>query len=167
MKDYIRKNKSLFTSSCKQGVVTTITSPKSVVSPNIESLYKCKICGKSFTRRSHLHRHQKFVHEKKMKKMVKCNICRVELNVENLTRHIQTKHEANSFKCQDCPKTFNRKCNLLRHINSVHKRLTMQKCRVCTKLYSDEYKLKDHKCNGSMKDKNTNTFAYKLKKNNT
>ena len=50
---------------------------------------------------------------------------------------MKTKHEDNSFECQECNQKFNRRCNLTRHINSVHKKLDMKKCTECAKLYSD------------------------------
>ena len=74
--------------------------------------------------------------------------CYIELKFENLTRHMKTKHEDNSFECQECNQKFNRRCNLTRHINTVHKKLDMKKCTECTKLYSDKYKLRNHKCKG-------------------
>ena len=85
------------------------------------------------------------VHEKKI---ANCSICHIELKVENLTRHMKTKHEDNSFECQECNQKFNRRCNLTRHINTVHKKLDMKKCTECAKLYSDKYKLRNHKCKG-------------------
>ena len=144
MDNYIRKNKSLFSSSCKKDVLATSSSPSSVVSPSLNSL-ECSLCGKSFSKTPHLNRHHQSVHEKKM---ANCSICHIELKFENLTRHMKTKHEDNSFECQECNQKFNRRCNLTRHINSVHKKLDMEKCTECAKLYSDKYKLRNHKCKG-------------------
>ena len=49
-------------------------------------------------------------------------------------------------KCPHCSKTFKRRCDLTRHINSLHNSTSTFKCAKCAREFSRKDKLNTHKC---------------------
>ncbi|XP_060094008.1 zinc finger protein 774-like [Heteronotia binoei] len=78
-----------------------------------EKLFKCSACGKSFSRRAHLTRHEG---THMGKKPYKCSHCGKSFNqTSNLIRHERTHTGEKPYTCASCNKSFNRKSHLLRH----------------------------------------------------
>ena len=79
-------------------------------------------CGDIFTSQVGLTKHQKSVHE-----MASCDKCPFEGTVQSVNIHKHNNHrprpkkrEGQLFPCQDCPKVYDDKTNLRRHVKVAH-----------------------------------------------
>ena len=119
--------------------------------------FQCSFCGSNFSRKNNLKTHIEIVHEgkkpsqvtvKKDKKFL-CPECpsRFSSNAD-LKIHTQSVHEGlKPFQCCFCGKTFSRKRNWNRHIESVHEGKGNKehlKCTLCILEFSDLAAFKDH-----------------------
>ena len=93
---------------------------------------KCPKCGKSFSERSVMLRHDREVHQKL--RPLQCEICNKRCKSLNfLRRHLRFVHDKdeNTFKCNQCDKAYKEKCLLDIHIRSVHDGEVYGKCDIC------------------------------------
>ncbi|KIK48150.1 hypothetical protein CY34DRAFT_65780, partial [Suillus luteus UH-Slu-Lm8-n1] len=56
----------------------------------------------------------------KLRFSCKWNSCGVELNRENVVRHVKEKHLVINYACDICNQTFTRKYNLFTHCKKCH-----------------------------------------------
>eukprot|EP00116_Pleurobrachia_bachei_P002316 sb/3462578/ len=104
--------------------------------------YKCKECGRRFSREDKLQQHQIFVHSN----IVTCRVqnCGVRLPKSELYKHIKTAHPRNKFQCDVCPMSFTTSGNLTQH-KRIHSGIKPYKCEVCGKTMAHRSNYKKHK----------------------
>lgn len=75
--------------------------------------YRCYLCEKEFTQRSHLNRHRR-VHNPK--KTHVCNVCRKAFaRKKNMLDHCRIHQKTDTFSCVYCSKTFYQRIRLNKH----------------------------------------------------
>lgn len=83
---------------------------------DLSSLKTCGICGRNFTKTSHLNRHM-FIHTGE--KPFKCSVCNVSFSKkDNLTRHNLIHTGEKPHTCFICGKTYARKDKYQEHLRS-------------------------------------------------
>ncbi|XP_033231794.1 zinc finger protein 736-like [Belonocnema kinseyi] len=111
---------------------------------NIVPQYSCGFCSKSFKRKSNMSRHVGAVHLKTNSQTPQtsynCSKCSQSYNwLNGLYRHKRMEHAAvtQTFFCDSCNYTTNRKRNLSRHITSRHLQTSKlrHKCDKCSRSY--------------------------------
>ena len=108
----------------------------------IETKFHCTECSKSFSYKTHLHRHRRSAH-KGIK--YECNLCEYEgSRQDNLTIHIQTKHEGLKYACNQCDYEATTNGNLTHHVKSEHEGVRYS-CNLCEYQAKQQSQLKTHK----------------------
>ncbi|XP_037791692.1 zinc finger protein 184-like [Penaeus monodon] len=84
-----------------------------------EKPYKCETCKKSFSRSSNLYTHMR-THNTEAQRHI-CNVCfksfaRADKLKDHMIRHLQIKR----YACRLCPKAYNEKRDLTKHLEKVH-----------------------------------------------
>ena len=96
--------------------------------------FSCSMCGKILSKRFNLG-----IHVDKIK--YSCELCVKRCCSKSaLVAHLKTEHGRNKFKCEDCGKSFDVKCNLKRHRASK----TFNKCVQCNSHFCNSNDLKLH-----------------------
>ena len=95
--------------------------------------FTCDKCGKSFANKNQLTQHIQSKHEN-MRYV--CDICNRSFSWEkDLRRHVKQVHEDNvQYNCEKCDKSFHYKVNLSRHIQHVHENVRYN-CDKCDKSF--------------------------------
>ncbi|XP_021075278.1 zinc finger protein 525-like [Mus pahari] len=127
--------------------VTTSTGQPHRSSEDAESIqsenedYKCSVCGKTFSHKFRLSRHQK-IHARE--RPFKCSECgRSFRQNAHLTVHLRIHTGENLFKCSECGTAFNYKNSLTHHLNA-HNGEMPYKCNKCGRLYRNKSSLVCH-----------------------
>ena len=106
--------------------------------------FSCGNCGKKFSSRGNLDKHDRAVHLKI--KAFSCGICGKEfirnahLNEHNRNIHLKIK----SFSCGECGKKFSKRGNLDKHHRAVHLKIKSFSCGICGMNFSENGNLKKH-----------------------
>ncbi|XP_035696884.1 histone-lysine N-methyltransferase MECOM-like isoform X2 [Branchiostoma floridae] len=140
--------------------------PDGTMPPNFEEKrFRCGECDDLFKSKVALRRHQKYAcnnslaifnsinedfksrqTEELTSQLFECTDCdRIFPNMPSLERHVMTGHgsETREFKCDQCPKSFNWKSNLIRHQMS-HDEQKRFPCENCDKVFTDPSNLQRH-----------------------
>ena len=90
----------------------------------------CKFCDESFGTQSYLNSHIALFHENIS--IFSCKECEEKFTSQyKLDTHHSIEHERHEHECPECGRTFKRKGDLNRHINTVHMKLKPHKCHIC------------------------------------
>lgn len=105
--------------------------------------YACDICGKLFTRKSHIEFHMR-IHMNV--KPITCELCGLSFRKRsNMTAHKQSVHSnVCRFACEVCNRQFKRKAGVLLHMTK-HTGATPYKCEKCLRQYKSPSGLRKHR----------------------
>lgn len=95
--------------------------PPSPEEKKVQSPVKCEICQKSFSRRSHVLRHMKRIHNTTISGEVhRCNVCNKQFGRKyHLERHMLC-HAKLEYECVTCGEKFEQSELLDKHMTTVH-----------------------------------------------
>jgi len=105
----------------------------------------CEVCGKSFSRKWHLHRHMEKVHQHCLEKdsCFRCTECDYEArNMSSVSRHFGRNHGEKSTKCDLCGHSFGSEIGLSKHKELKHS--TEYHCGECPYIGPNLRSLKRH-----------------------
>lgn len=132
--------------------------------------YKCKTCGRNFTRKYLLRNHEL---EHSGPPLIPCSFCDKLFYIKSaLNSHLTNFHVERNFMCDVCPKMFKTKARLKDH--AIRHTLTPKHgCKKCEKKFYSVQELKIHiknhtkvfpfKCNCDMSFKSKKGFCLHLK----
>ncbi|XP_053674244.1 zinc finger protein 567-like [Anopheles nili] len=103
-----------------------------------KSTVKCPMCDKKFQSRSKLLEHRAMHLDPDR---FRCSVCQ-EVH-QNLTEHMQNKHQERTYCCEECGKKFPFKARLSAHMRKMHTAKDVV-CDQCQKCFS-KYTIEDHK----------------------
>ena len=94
-----------------------------------EKLFKCKDCGRAYSRRNYLLRHRQ-IHTRE--NLFECDDCGKKFKkIKYLKEHELTHTGEKRFKCEDCGKAYTSRNNLIQHVR-IHTG-ELLKCDICDK----------------------------------
>ncbi|XP_047468498.1 zinc finger protein 189-like [Penaeus chinensis] len=99
-----------------------------------EKPYGCEICGKAFTEKCTLIRHMR-VHTKE--KPYSCEICKKAFSENTLVRHMRVHTKEKPYSCEICSKAFSHKTSIVSHMR-VHTKEKPYSCEICSKAFSQK-----------------------------
>ncbi|XP_063707595.1 uncharacterized protein LOC134836307 [Culicoides brevitarsis] len=104
----------------------------------------CSECGAIFVNQKGLEKHIMETEHKQDKRL--CEICGVDFDTNTrLLQHVRRVHRPKSFSCTHCSKQFTLKCNLDRHIKSLHSNNPSKLvCEHCGNEYTNQNTLNEH-----------------------
>ncbi|XP_055609278.1 transcription factor grauzone-like [Uranotaenia lowii] len=106
----------------------------------------CEVCGKSFSSKSLLTRHQKEHEKSPQETRLQCTICGKWMkNAGSLRKH-KRRHEGEGgeHKCQLCDKVAPNALALQSHIAFVHRKEKVHQCSLCPKSFKRQFTLLEH-----------------------
>ena len=87
-----------------------------------DARHECEVCGRKFTRKSHLSRHLETVHSADGPRY-QCGVCgRQFTQKSHLSLHLETVHSTDGprYECEVCGRKFTQKSSLSLHLRTVH-----------------------------------------------
>ena len=115
---------------------------KSVHERNLD--FKCNLCDKMFNRNDQLKMHKSRMHNDS-ENTFKCDFCKKSFALEGLWNiHVKRSHTEAEVECVPCGKFFSTRYYYEKHVNSVHKEVTILKCEMCKKSFNDISRLNVH-----------------------
>jgi KRAB domain-containing zinc finger protein len=91
-----------------------------------EKPWACEVCGMTFSQKAHLNGHQ-MIHNENREYPFKCDICPKVFEKSNiLLRHKQKHSGEKPFPCSICGQEFTENSHLKTHINGKHSHLFSQ-----------------------------------------
>lgn len=111
--------------------------------------FRCGVCGKRFTAKSHLKSHSS-IHSGIFD--FSCVLCESVFSTQNLlNRHLRTHTGEKPYFCKKCDKTFAENGQLTKHFRQVHLQVRPFKCTKCLFRYTTKQNLQRHIQNGCKK----------------
>ncbi|XP_034363477.1 zinc finger protein 473 isoform X2 [Arvicanthis niloticus] len=108
--------------------------------PTHAKCFRCKKCGKTFSRAFHLAQH----HKAHTQRLYECASCPAVFNLrKHFFLHRKTHFPRTVFQCQECRRIFNRRSALIKH-QAVHTGEKSYKCNECGKAFNHSSTLKLH-----------------------
>ena len=105
--------------------------------------WKCNFCEKTCSKSGHLKTHIRSVHGNKEKNKAKCVICEEEFPQEYIKEHMKRVHEGEKV-CGICKKHFRNSKMLSEHRKNAHENLAGYECFYCPKYFNTKIYLKKH-----------------------
>lgn len=140
--EFMENNQMILTCRECNKVFTTLEGLRSHKRIHLGTLFKCRYCGKGYTRQTHVYRHE-LSHGKH--KLHVCRICNKTLTrMEHLKRHLTTHLKEKPFSCKSCNRGFNRSDHLEAHAARC-KGERVHICDICNRGFSREDSLEVHK----------------------
>ncbi len=111
---------------------------------------RCTLCERTLSRRAHLRRHVKNVHDKGR---LPCATCKMAFNSEAQLRvhgercpstENSKGQKVPGVRCQICEKTLSSGSSLGRHVKDVHERLGECACNICGRSFTRQANLRAH-----------------------
>ncbi|EFA03435.1 zinc finger and SCAN domain-containing protein 2-like isoform X1 [Tribolium castaneum] len=140
--EFIEDNQMILTCRECRKSFTRLEGLRSHKRIHLGTLFKCRFCGKGYTRQTHVYRHE-LSHGKH--KLHVCRICNKTLTrMEHLKRHLTTHLKEKPFSCKSCNRGFNRSDHLEVHaVRCKGERVHI--CDICNRGFSREDSLEVHK----------------------
>jgi KRAB domain-containing zinc finger protein len=140
--EFMDNNQMILTCRECGKVFTTLEGLRSHKRIHLGTLFKCRYCGKGYTRQTHVYRHE-LSHGKH--KLHVCRICNKTLTrMEHLKRHLTTHLKEKPFSCKSCNRGFNRSDHLDVHaVRCKGERVHI--CDICNRGFSRGDSLEVHK----------------------
>ncbi|XP_037774630.1 uncharacterized protein LOC119571360 [Penaeus monodon] len=114
------------------------TQPKMEATLNC---FVCQVCGKKFSRKSHINIHMR-VHTKE--KPYRCDICYKDFSQRsNLVSHMRVHTKEKPYSCEICNKAFSKRDYIVTHMR-VHTKEKPYSCGICNKAFSQKINLVNH-----------------------
>ena len=121
-----------------------LTKHKKEVHDRSRIIFQCNICNKAFKRYAHLKSHYDMLHAIKDADL-KCNICSKCFNsLEKLQSHISS-HERKYKSCEICFKQVATSQALLSHYKSIHEENKPYYCILCDRYFTLSHNFQKHK----------------------